>query len=133
MREFTQAEKQQLQTKIEVQERKQRVVGKIIRKNKEAKRTGPIGNVWKYGFLAIILCLLGFNVFIHLYSQHYSSNQHITVLNLVIVLMLLVNHIAFHFTKRGWLNPVLKTIAGIMTAAGLAYAAYVYRLTVLAV
>ena len=133
MRQFTQAEKQQLQTKIDDQERKQRIVGKIIRNNKEAKSTGPIDAVWKYGFLVIILCLLGLNIFIHLYSQRYSSNQHITVLNLVIVLMLLVNHIAFHFTKRGWLNPVLKTIAGIMTAVGLAYAVYVYRLTVLAV
>ena len=46
MREFTQAEKQQLQTKIEVQERKQRIVGEIIRKNKEAKRSEKNRSNW---------------------------------------------------------------------------------------
>ena len=65
MRQFTEAEKQQLQTKIGEQERKQRIVGEIIRKNEEAKTIAPIGTVVKYGFLAIILCLFGFNVILY--------------------------------------------------------------------
>ena len=132
MREFTQAEKHQLQIKIGEQERKQRIVGEIIRKNKEAKRTGPIGIVWKYGLLAIILCLFGFNVILYFYARHSSYPQSIILLNFVVALMLLLNHIAFNFTKTGRSSLVMKTLAIIMAVSGLAYAAYVFWLTVLA-
>ena len=67
MRQFTEAEKRQLQTKIDNQERKHRVVRELVRKSREATITNPIGAVWKHGFLAIILCLLGFNVIFFLY------------------------------------------------------------------
>ncbi|MDE0043032.1 MAG: hypothetical protein OXT74_13415 [Candidatus Poribacteria bacterium] len=130
MKEFTQAEKQQLRTKIEDQERKQRIVGEIIRKSKEAKRTGPIGIVWKYGFLAIILCLLGFNVITYFFVRPFGSNQHIAALNLVVVLMLLLNHVAFYFSTTGRISIVMKTVACIVAIAGLAYAMYVFWLTV---
>ena len=132
MRQFTQAEKHQLQTKIGEQERKQRIVGEIIRNNKEAKITGPISTVWKYGFLAIILCLLGFNVIFFFYTRHSGYPQSVSLLNLVVALMLLLNHIAFHFTKSGRSSLVMKTVACIVAVSGLAYAAYVYWLTVLA-
>ena len=131
MRQFTEAEKRQLQIKIDDQERKHRIVREIVRKGKETKITDLIGAVWKYGFLAIILCLLGFNVIIHLYAWQYISDQHITIMNLVVVVALL-NHVAFHLTKTGWLSPVMKTVACVMTVSGLAYTAYVYWLTVLA-
>ena len=72
MKQFTEAEKQQLLTKIEQQERKQRIVGEIILKNREAKITEPIGTVWKYGLLMIILCLFGFNVILYFYTRHSS-------------------------------------------------------------
>jgi hypothetical protein len=54
-------------------------------------------------------------------------------LNLVVALMLLLNHIAFHFTKTGRSSLVMKSVACAMTVSGLAYAAYVYWLTVLAI
>ncbi len=132
MRQFTEAEKRQLQIKIDDQERKHRIVREIVRKGKETKITDLIGAVWKYGFLAIILCLLGVNVIIHLYVRQYISDRHITVINLAVVLMLLLNHVAFHLTKTGWLSPVMKTVACVMTVSGLAYTTYVYWLTVLA-
>ena len=130
MRQFTEAEKQQLQTKIGEQERKQRIVGEIIRKNEEAKTIAPIGTVVKYGFLAIILCLFGFNVILYFYTRHSSYPQSIMVLNFVVALMLLLNHIAFHFIKTERLSFVVKTVACIMAVSGLAYAAYVFWLNV---
>ncbi len=129
MRQFTEVEKQQLQTKIEAQERKQGIVGEIIRKNKEAKRTGPIGTVWKYGFLAIILCLFGFNVILYFSTRHSSSFQSVLLLNLVVALMLLLNHIAFHFTNTGRSSLVMKTVACIVAVSGLVYVACVCWLT----
>ena len=129
MREFTQAEKQQLQTKIDNQERKQRIVGDIIRKNREAKRTGPIGTVWKYGFLAIILCLVGFNVIVFVWARQYISVQRITIMNLVVVSILLLNHIAFYFTKKGKLSLVMKSVAFTVSILGLVYVACVCWLT----
>lgn len=129
MRQFTQAEKHQLQTKIGEQGRKQRIVGEIIRKNKEAKAIAPFGNVWKYGFLAIILCLFGLNVTVFVWARQYISDQRITIMNLVVVFMLLLNFIAFHFTKTGRFSLVMKTVACIVAVSGLAYAVYVYWLT----
>ena len=130
MRQFTDAEIQQLQTKIENQERKQRIVGEIIRKNKEAKAAVPLVNVWKYGFLALILCLFGFNLIFYFYTRHSNIPQSLFLLNLVVALWLLLHHIAFHFTKTGRLSLVMKTVACVMAISGLAYAAYVYWLTV---
>ena len=72
MRQFTEAEKRQLQIKIVDRERKHRIVREIVRKSKEATITNPIGAVWKHGFLAIILCLLGFNVIFYFYTRHSS-------------------------------------------------------------
>lgn len=132
MRQFTDAEIQQLQTKIENQERKQRIVGEIIRKNKEAKAAVPFGNVWKYGLLAIILCLFGFNLIFYFYTRHSSIPQSLFLLNLVMAVTLLLNHIAFHFTKTGRSSLVMKTVACVMAISALAYAAYIYWLTVLA-
>ncbi|MDE0299383.1 MAG: hypothetical protein OXN17_12180 [Candidatus Poribacteria bacterium] len=130
MRQFSETEKQQLQTKIENQERKQRIVGDIIRKNKEAKAAHSLGIPWKYGFLAIILCLLAINVIIYFVVRHYDANSHIAVLNLVVVLMLLLNHVAFYFSTSGRLSTVMKTVACIVAVLGLAHAAYVFWLTV---
>ena len=132
MRQFTDTAKQLLHTKIENQERKQRIVGEIIRKNKEAKSTVPFGNVWKYGFLVIILCLLGFNIIFYFYTRHPGYPQSVSLLNLVVALMLLLHHIAFHFTKTGRSSLVMKIVACIVAVSGLAYAAYVYWLTMLA-
>ena len=130
MRQFTDAEKQQLQTKIENQERKQRIVGEIIRKNKKAKATRSIGNLWKYGFLAIILCLFGFNLIFFFYTRHSDIHQSLSLLNLVVAVWLLLHHIAFHFIKTGRSSLVMKTVACVMAISGLAYAAYIYWLTV---
>ena len=129
MRQLTQVEKQQLQTKIDNQERKRRVGGEIIRKNREATTIAPIGTVVKYGLLAIILCLLGFNLMIYFQTSHNSAVQHIFRMNFVVALILLLNHIAYHFTRTGWLSSAVKIIACIMAVCGLAYVAYVLWLT----
>ena len=129
MRQFTEVEKQQLQTKIEQQERKQQIVGEIIRNNREAKITEPIGTVWKYGLLTIILCLFGFNAILYFYTRHSGYPQSIMLLNFVVAFMLLLNHIAFHFTNTGRSSLVMKTVACIAAVSGLVYVACVCWLT----
>ena len=63
MRVFTDAEKQQLQTKIKDEQERQRVLREIaqIENEKESQRMkGIISTVFsfKYGFLVLIICLL---------------------------------------------------------------------------
>ena len=112
------------------QERKQRVAGEIIRKNREATAIVPIGTVVKYGLLAIMHCLFGFNLMIYCQTSHNSAVQHIIRANFVVALMLLWDHIAQHFTRTGWQSPVVKIIVCIIEACGMAYVAYVFWLTV---
>src|SRR5688572_978989 len=64
--------------------------------------------VGAYVFLGLILLLVAGNVvFLALFSQGRSDYG-----NLVISIMLLLNHIAFQFTKRGRLSAIaiMKTI-----------------------
>ena len=129
MREFSDAEKQQLQAKIKnEQERQQQMAQEIILNNPEDSETTSTGtwfvpNLWKYGFLVFILCLLAFNVLI-LLNWTGSSHSHVLYVSLVAALMVLFNHIAFYFTKTGWPSIVMKTIAWIWIVFGLAYAGW---------
>jgi hypothetical protein len=77
-------------------------------------------NLWRYGFLGVIICLLAFNGLI-LLKWTSSSHSHVPYVNLVVALGLLLSHIAFYFTKTGWPSLVMKTIAGIWIVFGLAY------------
>ena len=107
MREFTNAEKQQLQAKIEdEQERQNQVVKEFSRRNDGTpKKVSP---AWNYGFLGVILCLLAFNVFHLLNWRQFGFDRYG---NLVVALMLLFNHIAFSITTKGWPSRIMKTVS----------------------
>ena len=130
MRDFTDAEKQQLQAKIKnEQERQQQMAQEIILNNPEDSETTSTGtwfvpsNLWRYGFLGVIICLLAFNGLI-LLNWTGSSHSHVPYVNLVVALGLLFYHIAFYFTKTGWPSLVMKTIVLIWIVFGLAYAGW---------
>ena len=148
MRQFTDAEKQILQAKIkDEQERRDQAVNEIATRIKEDAltnrvvsriptalasftRTVPVlGSIWKYGFLGVILCLLVFNVIMVLLWRDVSSDQldRVMYANVVIALMLLFHHVAFHITKRGWASRVMITVSAIWTVFGLAYVIWVFR------
>ena len=115
MRVFTDAEKQQLQAKIEDEQERQRVLKEIaqIENEKESQRSkGVISTAfsYKYGFLVFILLLIVLDIHLLLPLRHYDPHS---FLALVVTLMLLFNHIAYQFTKRGWLSRVMKTVAWI--------------------
>ena len=123
MRVFTDAEKQQLQAKIKDEQERQRALKEIaqIENEKESnRRKGIISTVlsYKYGFLALILCLLIWDIRLLLERQNFDYDQYG---GLIIVLMLLFNHIAYCITKKGWLSRVMKTIAWVWIVFGFAY------------
>ena len=136
MKQLTDTEKQQLAAKIKyVKERQQA----LRENNPDLPKTLEVASVetadvrrfrlnyfWKYGMLGIILCLLAFSVFQLLRWRNFGSNDYLNV-NLVVALMLLFNHIAFHFTKAGWTSRVMKIAAGIWAVLGLVYIFWVFR------
>ena len=129
MRVFTDAEKQQLQTKIEDEQERQRILreGIQIEKEKEAKRSrGVISTLLsvKYGFLLVILCLLIWNVASLLKWRNFDYDQYG---NLIIALALLFNHIAYQFTKKGWLSRVMKTVVWIWMVFVFAYLFWLFK------
>ena len=134
MRQLTDAEKQQLEGKIDKFQKRQQTLRENnpdLPKTLEAVsvETGDVRSFrlnyfWKYGMLAIILCLLAFNVFQLLRWR--GSNDYLNV-NLVVALMLLFNHIAIFFTKTGWISRVMKIAAGIWAVLGLVYIFWVFR------
>ena len=134
MRQLTHAEKKQLEGKIEKFQKRQQTLREMnpdLPKTLEAAsaETGDVRRFrlnyfWKYGMLAVILCLLAFTVFQLLRWR--GSNDYLNV-NLVVALMLLFNHVAFHFTKAGWISRVMKIAAGIWAVLGLVYIFWVFR------
>ena len=101
MKLFTDAEKQQLQAKIGAEQERRRA----LRRSKSIISTALSS---KYGFLVFIICLLILSVLSLPKWRNYDSH---TFLSPMVMLMLLFNHIAYHFTKKGWINRVMKTIA----------------------
>ena len=123
MRVFTDAEKQQLQTKIEDEQERQRVLKEFVQteKEKEAKRRrGVISTAFsfKYGFLLLIICLLIWAAASLLERRNFGYDQYGS---LIIALALLFNHIAYQLTKKGWLSRVMKTTAWIWAVFSFAY------------
>ena len=128
MKQLTDTEKQHLDTKIKEKQKRQQALREKnpdLPKTFEATsaKTGLVGgfslrHLWKYGFLAIIFCLLAFNVFLLLKWQNFGFNKYI---NLVVVLMLLFNHIVFYFTETGWKSRVMKTVAWVWMVFVLVY------------
>ena len=136
MKQLTDAEKQQLEAKIKAQKERQQALREDnpdLPETLEAalEETGVIRKfrldyLWKYGMLAIILCLLAFNVFQLLKWKNFGSNEYLNI-NLVVALMLLFNHIAFYFTKAGRIGRMMKIFAGIWAVLGLVYMFWVFR------
>ena len=134
MRQLTDAEKKQLAGKIDKFQKRQQTLREnnpdlpktleAVSGEMQGVRRFGLNYFWKYGMLAIILCLLAFNVFQLLRWR--GSNDYINV-NLVVALMLLFNHVAFHFTKAGWTSRVMKIAAGIWAVLGLVYIFWVFR------
>ena len=128
MRVFTDAQKEQLQTKIENEQERQRALRESIQieKEKESKRgKGIISTAlsYKYGMLGFIFFLIILNIRLLLPRQNYDSH---TYLLPMITLMLLFNHIAYHFTKQGWINRVVKTIAWTWIVVVWAYILWIF-------
>ncbi len=128
MRVFTDAEKQQLQAKIKNEQKRQRALRENIQieKEKEAKRSRGIISTalsFKYGFLVLIICLLIWEVAALLKWRNFGYDQYG---NLMIVLMLLFNHIAYFVTKRGWLSRAMKTVACIWIVFVFAYIFWIF-------
>jgi phosphatidylserine synthase len=136
MKQLTHAEKQHLEAKIKAQKERQQALREdnpdlpetleaVSTKTGLVRRFG-LNYLWKYGMLAVILCLLAFNVFQLLKWKNFGSNEYLNV-NLVVALMLLVNHIAFSFTTTGRQSRVMKIVAGIWAVLGLVYIFWVFR------
>lgn len=136
MKQLTDAEKQHLEAKIKAQKERQQALREDnpdLPETLEAvsAKTGlfrkfGLNYLWKYGMLAIILCLLAFNVFQLLKWKNFGSNEYLNV-NLVVALMLLLNHVAFSFTRTGRKSRVMKIVAGIWAVLGLVYIFWVFR------
>ena len=136
MKQLTHAEKQQLAAKIKNLKERQNALREMHPDLPEtlevaSEKTGlfrrfSLNYLWQYGMLAVILCLLVFNMFQLFKWRNFGSNDYLNV-NLVVALMLLLNHVAFHFTKTGWQSRVMKIVAGIWAVLGLVYIFWVFR------
>ena len=65
--------------------------------DKPSVKTSPI---WKHGFLVLIICLVGTNL-VHLVDMIRTDYPYEKYVNIVVSLMLLLNHIAFSYTTKG--------------------------------
>ena len=120
MKQLTDPEKQELETKIKDEQKRQqnlREANPDLPKSFKTALTETSGMrrlvpkyLWKYGFLVVILCLLAFSVFLFFKEQDSGSEKAFN-LNLMVVLMLLFNHIAYYLTTKGWKSWVMKTVA----------------------
>ncbi len=120
MRQFTDAEKQQLQAKIcDQQERRNSTVREIARRRDGKKPETP---AWKYGFLGLIVCFVVLNVYILLKGEFSRYDQYGGV---AFVLWVLFDHIAVYFTKTGWQRRVMTSVARIWFVFVLVYGVWI--------
>ena len=130
MKTFTDAEKEQLQTKIEDEQERQRVLRESIQieQEKESKRSrGIISTVLsvKYGFLLVILCVLVLHLRVLLpFGWQIDSPAN---LSFMVMLGVLFNHIGWHVTKKGRLSHVMKTVAWIWMVFVLVYLFWFFK------
>ena len=134
MKQLTDAEKQELETKIQKEKERQQALREsnpdLPESFKEASaKTGIVRKfvprrLWKYGFLVIILGLLAFSIINLLRSRNFGYDQYG---GLVIGLILLFNHIAYYFTTKGWKSVVMKTVAWVWLAFGCVYIFWLFR------
>ena len=120
MRQFTDAEKQLMQAKInDQQERRQLTVREIARRRDGKKPESP---AWKYGFLGFLLLLLTFSVYILLNGELSDLYRYGTV---ILVLWTLFDHIAVCFTKTGWQRRLMTTVARVWLVLVLVYGVWI--------
>ncbi len=133
MKQLTDTEKQQLETKILKEKERQQALREAnpdLPKNFKTALTETSGisgmrrlvpkGLWKYGFLIIILCLLAFNIFIFFSAQDFDLKSAM-FLNIMVALMLLFNHIAYNITTKGWKSRVMKIGAWVWMVLVLVY------------
>ena len=129
MRVFTDAEKQQLQAKIKDEQERQRVLKEIaqIENEKESKRRQGIISTalsYKYVMLGFLLfVLIGYVILLPPW-QNYGYHVYLGPITL---LMVIFNHIAWNFTKRGRLSRVMKTIAWIWIVFVFAFLFWLFK------
>ena len=127
VRQFTETEKQQLQSKIRDHQEWR------LGATKSESPPGKFAHRGKYAFLGIVLCLLTFNVAILLNARNLTYER---FGNLGVALVLLFSHLADNFAKPGLNRRLLKTvywICGLLTGACLTYrfwSPYAAKLTV---
>ncbi|MYB94483.1 hypothetical protein F4054_21140 [Candidatus Poribacteria bacterium] len=134
MKQLTDAEKQELEAKIQKEKERQQALREtnpdLPETFEEASaKTGifrkfALRRLWKYGFLVIVLGLLAFSVINLIGSRDFGYDQYG---GLVIGLVLLFNHIAYYFTTKGWKSVVMKTVAWVWIAFGLVYILWLFR------
>ena len=128
MKTFTDAEKQQLQAKIKDEQERQRVLREIskIKNEEESKRSkGIISTAFSYKYVMLgflLFVLIGYLIVMPPQSYNYHS-----YLAPITLLMVLLNHIAWNFTRRGWPSRVMKTIAWIWIVFVCAYLFWFFK------
>ena len=116
MKQLTDTEKQQLDAKINDEQKRQQALREANPDLPESFETASPKTeftqslVWKYGFLVVILCLLAFSVVLFFQGRDSGSAKAFN-LNLMVVLILLFNHIAYYITTKGWKSWLMKTVA----------------------
>ncbi len=131
LRQLTDTEKQQLEGKIKKEQERQQTLReknpyppesfeKATAKTDTFGKVPPLKPLWSYGFLGIILCLLAFTGFQFLTWHNFGSNR-VLNFNVLVALMLLFNHIGFHFTKTGRKSRVMRIVAYVWIVLVFAY------------
>jgi hypothetical protein len=78
-----------------------------------ARRVGP----WVHVVLAAILCLLAVNLFMLFRYGYFARLDDYS--NLVVTLILLLNHIASYYTRTGWPYKVMQVVVVFLLAFGI--------------
>ncbi len=132
MKQLSDTEKQELERKTKDEQERQQGLQEMNPNTPTTSTENKFtpSNLWKYSVLGIILFLIVLNVFLFVMSGNSESNKYVVKSNLAVALMLLFNHIAFNFTKTGWKSRVMKIVAFVWIAFGLAYILWVVSIVV---
>lgn len=82
----------------------------------------PSGAVFRYGMLAVILGLLGFSI--HWLAGIPASYPYDRYGSGIVVLMMLFNHLAWHFRWSSGVTRALRIFSGVWTLFALIYVFY---------
>ena len=119
MKQLIDTGKQEFEAKIKDERERQRTLR--MNPNRPAVSTEiefTFNLLWKYGFLALILSLLAWGVFIFFKRWDFGYDQYGGIM---IALMLLFNHIAYYLTTKGWQSVVMRTVAWVWIVLVFAY------------